>query len=79
MQDSQAFGDYSEEPDYQGMGNYSKGQDSQAPENVAPLPEDLRVEKKKRSVNEIINIISYITLGIAGLFLLILFLLGFLR
>jgi hypothetical protein len=67
------------EEESQISGNYSMESDLQEPETVAPLPEDLRVGKKKLDITDIINLASYTTLGIAGIFLLILFLLGFLR
>jgi hypothetical protein len=67
------------EEESQISGNYSMKIDSQEAETVAPLPEDLKVENKKLDITDIINLASYATLGIAGIFLLILFLLGFLR
>jgi hypothetical protein len=67
------------EEESQTIENYSMESDSKEPENVAPLPEDLRAGKKKLDITDIINLASYTTLGIAGIFLLILFLLGFLR
>ncbi len=67
------------EEESQTIRNYSIESDLKEPENAAPLPEDLRIDKKKLDITDIINLVSYITLGIAGIFLLILFLLGFLR
>jgi hypothetical protein len=44
-----------------------------------PLPEDLIAPKKEINVMGIINMISYITLAFAGLFLLILYIIGLLK
>ena len=47
--------------------------------SVNPLPEDLGVAKKKMSFFEIINLVSYATLGFAALFMLILYIIGFMK
>ncbi|MDD4352952.1 MAG: hypothetical protein PHN56_00690 [Candidatus Nanoarchaeia archaeon] len=47
--------------------------------DYAPLPEDLITPKKKINLMKIANIFSYITLIFAGLFMLILYILGLLK
>ena len=44
---------------------------------IAPLSEDLKPYKKKRSAFEIMSLIAYVILGAAGIFILVLFILGF--
>lgn len=46
-------------------------------QEAMPLSEDLVPFKKKRSAFQIMNIIAYVLLGITGIFILILFILGF--
>lgn len=54
---------------------------NQAPiqREVNPLPQDLNVPKKETDIFKIINLVSYVTLGLALLFLLILYIIGFLK
>jgi hypothetical protein len=49
------------------------------PVQINPLPEDLITPKKETNILGIINLISYITLGLAALFLLILYIIGLLK
>ncbi|MFA5333093.1 MAG: hypothetical protein WC376_01200 [Candidatus Nanoarchaeia archaeon] len=50
-----------------------------APKAITSLPEDLIIPKKEINVFGIINLISYITLGLAALFLLILYIIGLMK
>jgi hypothetical protein len=59
--------------------NSQKSEDEISPIAVNPLPEDLLAKKKETSIPEIINLISYIALAFAGLFILILYIIGLLK
>ncbi|MFA5303360.1 MAG: hypothetical protein WC393_02380 [Candidatus Nanoarchaeia archaeon] len=59
--------------------NSQENRINSAPKEITPLPEDLIIPKKEINVFGIINLISYITLGLAALFLLILYIIGLMK
>ena len=77
MQQDEIIENIENPQNYQDNNTQINNNDNQA--QVNPLPEDLISPRKESNVFDIINLISYITLGLAGLFLLILYIIGLLK